>query len=233
MKDYKNITLIIPTLNEAENIEAILNFALKNFPNINILVVDDNSNDGTIEIVKYFASINKNIKLLERKNKKGLTSAVIDGIKNARTKYIIVIDGDGQHPLNKIKDIAEKLYAGNQIVVGARKNFKNEKPFYRRLISLFANKTAVFILKAKNKLYASDVLTGFFGFERGLFIKTFNTNSKRFVMRGQKVLFDFLKCLDKNSVKISEVKIVLNERKYGKSKQSLKQGILLLKSFLS
>lgn len=233
MQDYKNITLIIPTLNEAENIEIILNSALKNFPSINILVVDDNSNDGTIEIVKYFASKNKNIKLLERKSKRGLTSAIVDGVKNARTKYIIVIDGDNQHPLNKIKNIADKLYAGNQIVVGARKNFKNEKPFYRRLISFFANKTAVFILKAKSKLYASDVLTGFFGVERGLFIKTFNTNSKRFVMRGQKVLFDLLKCLDKKSVKIDEVKIVLNKRRYGNSKQSLKQGFLLLKSFLS
>jgi len=233
MKDYKNITLIIPTLNEAGNIEAILNSALNKFQGINILVVDDNSNDGTIEIVKYFASQNKNINLLERKNKKGITSAVIDGVKKAKTKYIIVIDGDNQHPLNKIKDIADKLYAENQIVVGARKNFKNEKPFYRRLISFFANKTAVFILKTKNKLYASDVLTGFFGVERDLFIKTLNTNSKRFVMNGQKVLFDLLKCLDKNSAKISEVKIVLNKRRYGKSKQSLKQGLLLLKSFLS
>lgn len=233
MKTYEEITLIVPVLNEAENIEVILNSALHKFQGINILVIDDNSNDGTIEIVKDFASANKNINLLERKNKRGLTSAVIDGIKKANTKYIIVIDGDNQHPLNKIKDITDKLYAGNQIVVGARKNFKNENPFYRRLISLFANKTAVFILKTKNKLYASDVLTGFFGVERDLFIKTFNANSKRFVMKGQKVLFDFLKCLDKNSIKISEVKIVLNERKYGKSKQSLKQGILLLKSFLS
>jgi len=233
MKDYKKISLILPTLNEAENIELILNSVLKNFQNINILVVDDNSNDGTIEIVKRFGKQNKNIKLLERKNKKGITSAVVDGVKKAKTKYIIVVDADGQHPLNKIKDIADKLYAGNQIVVGARKNFKNENPFYRRLISFIANKTAVFILKSKNKLYASDVLTGFFGVERDLFIKTFNTNSKRFVIEGQKVLFDLLKCLDKNSVKISEVKITLNKRKYGNSKQSLKQGILLLKSFLN
>jgi len=233
MKDYKNITLIVPTLNEAKNIKVILNSALQKFQDINILVVDDNSNDGTIEIVKYFASQNKNIKLFERKNKKGITSAVIDGVKKARTKYIIVIDGDNQHPLNKIKEIADKLYDGSQIVIGARKNFKNEKPFYRRLISFFANKTAVFILKSKNKPYASDVLTGFFGVEWDLFIKTFNTNSKRFVIKGQKVLFDLLKCLDKNSAKISEVKIVLNERKYGNSKQSLKQGILLLNSFLS
>jgi len=233
MKDYKNITLIIPTLNESENIKVILNSALLKFQSINILVVDDNSNDGTIEIVKRFEKQNKNIKLLERKNKKGITSAVVDGVKKTKTKYIIVVDADGQHPLNKIKDIAEKLYAGNQIVVGARKNFKNEKPFYRRLISFIANKTAVFILKSKNKLYASDVLTGFFGVERDLFIKTFNTNSKRFVIKGQKVLFDLLKCIDKNSVKISEVKITLNKRKYGNSKQSLKQGILLLRSFLS
>jgi len=233
MKTYEEITLIIPTLNEAGNIEAVLNFALNNFQSINILVVDDNSNDGTIKIVKDFSLKNKNIKLLERKNKRGLTSAVIDGVKKTKTKYIIVIDGDNQHPLNKIKDMAEKLYAGNQIVIGARKNFKNEKPFYRRLISLFANKTALFILKTKNKLYVSDVLTGFFGVERDLFIKTFNTNSKRFVMKGQKVLFDLLKCLDKNSAKIDEVKIVLNKRRYGKSKQSLKQGILLLRSFLS
>jgi len=233
MQDYKNITLIIPTLNEAENIESILNSALHKFQGINILVVDDNSNDGTIEIVKEFEKQNKNLKLIERKNKKGITSAVIDGVKRAKTKYIIVIDGDNQHPLNKIKDIADRLYAGNQIVIGARNNFKNEKPFYRRLISLFANKTAVFILKTKNKLYASDVLTGFFGVERDLFIKTFNTNSKRFVIKGQKVLFDLLKCLDKNSAKISEVEIVLNKRKFGNSKQSLKQGILLLRSFLS
>ena len=105
--------------------------------------------------------------------------------------------------------------------------------FYRRFISFIANKIAVFILKSKNKLYTSDALSGFFGVERDLFIKIFNTNSKRFVIEGQKVLFDLLKCLAKNSIKISEVKIVLKKRKFGNSKQSLKQGLLLLRSFLS
>ena len=125
MKTYEDITLILPTLNEEQTIVKSIKYVLKEFPEMKILVVDGNSKDRTAEIVKEFASQNKNVSLLQN-------SAVIDGVEKAKTKYIISLDEDLQHPLNKIKIIAEKLKQGNDVVI--------------------------------------DVLNGFMGFKRSLFI---------------------------------------------------------------
>ena len=75
-------TVIVPTYNEAENIEPLvreLERVLKNF-NFNILFVDDNSPDGTAERVEVLAKHKRNISCLKRENKRGLSSAVLDGV---------------------------------------------------------------------------------------------------------------------------------------------------------
>jgi len=112
MKTYEDITLILPTLNEEQTIGKSIKYVLKEFPEMKILVVDGNSKDRTAEIVKEFASQNKNVFLLQN-------SAVIDGIEKANTKYIIYIDEGLEYPLNlnKIKIIAEKLKQGNDVVI--------------------------------------------------------------------------------------------------------------------
>jgi len=128
MKDYEDITLILPTLNEEQTIGKFIKYVLKQFPSMKILVADGNSKDRTAEIVKEFASQNKNVSLLQN-------SAFIDGVEKANTKYIISVYEGLDYPLNlnKIKIIAEKLKQGNDAVI--------------------------------------DVLNGFMGFKRSLFIK--------------------------------------------------------------
>jgi len=105
MKD--NSLIIIPTYNESENIELIINKILQLDDSNDILVVDDNSPDGTSNIVSAFKDkfVNR-IFLLERDKKLGLGSAYIEGFKWALKKkytYIFEMDADLSHNPNEIK----------------------------------------------------------------------------------------------------------------------------------
>src|SRR5210317_2139661 len=97
------ISLIIPTYKEAKNIEELLK-SLKNLKEIDeIIVVDDNSPDGTADIA------NKYAKIIVRKNERGLASAVIRGFDEAKGDIIGIMDGDLSHPVDKIPELLEKL----------------------------------------------------------------------------------------------------------------------------
>ena len=92
--------IIIPTYNEKENIEKLLAEILKQDININILIVDDNSPDGTGDIVDKLSRNNPKIKILHRKGKLGLGSAYIEGFKYAiKNKYDLIfqMDADFSH----------------------------------------------------------------------------------------------------------------------------------------
>jgi len=226
-QEYENITVIIPTFNEHENISELLNLIAKSYPKIKIIVSDDGSKDKTQEIVEGQAKKNKNIFLLDRSKEKihGLTASVYDAAKKAETKYIVVIDGDLQHPPEKIKEIVKELRKGYDIAAGARK-----KVFYwpikRKIISRTANilgKTRLFIKGADCK----DILSGFFGAKREIITKI---EKEKFEMQGYKILFDILKNTERKA-KIKNVYYVFGERKKGRSKIGLKQIISFVKAF--
>lgn len=223
----KNMTIIIPTLNEAENIGKLVKFIAENYKS-QILVVDDGSTDGTINEVKKLQKNIKRLWLLDRKNEKmhGLTASVVEGIKKAKTKYFLVMDADFQHPPSKIKEFVE-LLRYYDLVVGRREKIKNW-PLYRRLISFTLSAVGKFMLILRRKKYCSDILSGFFaGNEK---IKNLVKRGK-FVPEGYKVLYDILKQAE--NIKIGEVPYTFSSRKAGSSKAGIKQTIALLKSFLS
>ncbi len=231
--DYRNLTVILPTLNEKETIGKLIKLLSNAYSGIKIIVVDDNSTDGTIEIVKSLASSMGNVRLIERSGKeKGLTGSIIDGIMASKTKYVVVMDADMQHPFEIIKEIRKKLYSGNNLVVAVRSKVPHWS-LYRKLISKMFMYFGYIVLFLSRKPICSDIMSGYFGIERQLFVDTYKANEKRFVKTGYKVLFDLLKCMDKKSVKIAEVPYVFHIREYGSSKAGVKQGLALLKSFFS
>tara|TARA_Y100000389_G_scaffold120331_1_gene117589 strand:- start:5225 stop:5935 length:711 start_codon:yes stop_codon:yes gene_type:complete len=94
----KKILIIIPTYNEIENIPNLINKIIKLEPQCNILIVDDNSQDGTGDFIKKIN--NKKIFLISRPNKMGIGSAHKDGIKYAYKNnydFVITMDADGTH----------------------------------------------------------------------------------------------------------------------------------------
>jgi len=231
---FGDITIVLPTLNEGENIGILISYIEKNYPGISILVVDDGSTDETKEVVKKAAARNDKITFIDRASlhlQRGLTASIIYGINAARTKYVIVMDADMQHPPAAIRSIAEKLQHC-KVVVATRASVKNWA-LYRKIISRGMIYIGYFILLLKGAARCSDIFSGYFGLERKLFLDVYRRNEMRFVPYGYKALYDFLKCVKHSEVTVCEVPYDFMIRKKGSSKAGLKQGMALLKSFIS
>lgn len=115
------ITVILPTYNEKENITPLISRISKNIEKtLEILVVDDNSPDGTWKSVENMAKTNSCITLLRRTDKKGLTSALSDGIKLAKGRIVAWMDTDLSMPPEILKALVEKIETGYDIAVGSR-----------------------------------------------------------------------------------------------------------------
>ncbi|MBD3178151.1 MAG: glycosyltransferase [Candidatus Latescibacteria bacterium] len=115
--------VIIPTYNEKENLEKIVSTVLDVTPLVDVLIVDDNSPDGTGEIADGMAGENERIHVLHREKKMGLGSAYIAGFKwcleNTDTRYVFEMDADFSHDPADIKRFLEEI-RDNDLVIGSR-----------------------------------------------------------------------------------------------------------------
>jgi len=155
--------IIIPTYNERENIEVLINEIFKNFPQTDILIVDDNSPDKTYEIVENISKVDKRVHLIKREKKLGLGSAYVQGFKFAiNNNYDVVfqMDADFSHQPSDLLRLFEKIKEGYDLVIGSRYisgvNVINW-PMKRLLLSYFANAYARFITGVPIK----DLTAGF------------------------------------------------------------------------
>ncbi len=137
--------LIIPTYNEIENIARIIPAALRQSPDLHILVMDDNSPDGTALAVKEIMASEPRLHLIERPRKLGLGSAYVTGFKYSLKEgydYVLEMDADFSHDPNDIPRLLEAAKS-KDLVIGSRYcqgvNIVNW-PFKRLLISYFASK---------------------------------------------------------------------------------------------
>ncbi len=137
--------LIIPTYNEIDNIARIIPAALKQSPDLHILVMDDNSPDGTAAAVKGIMASEPRVHLIERPGKMGLGSAYVTGFKYALKEgyeYVLEMDADFSHNPDDLPRLLGAA-AKKDLVIGSRYcqgvNIVNW-PFKRLLISYFASK---------------------------------------------------------------------------------------------
>ncbi len=230
IKNYQDFTIVIPTLNEEKNIGELILFLITRYAGIKVIVSDDGSKDKTREIARNFSCRDKDIKLLDRSKDEihGICQGVIEGVKIAQTKYSIVMDGDFQHPPEKIKDITEVLEKGYELVIGTREKVTNWR-IDRKLMSKTASFLGKLVLFLKRKKIPKDVLSGFFGVKTEIFQRAIREHYQRFELQGYKVLFDLLKILPKD-IKIKEINYIFGQRKRGASKIKAKHIILFLKS---
>jgi len=159
--------LIIPTYNERENISRIISIVLEKQAELEVLIVDDNSPDGTAQIVKDMMASESRIHILERPGKMGLGSAYVQGFKYALDKgydFILEMDADFSHN----PDDVPRLIAAAQskdLVIGSRYcngvNIVNW-PIKRLLISYFASK----YVRAITGMPVKDPTGGFKCFRR-------------------------------------------------------------------
>jgi len=213
----KDLSIIMPTLNEEENVKVLINILNRLYKEAEILVVDSGSKDKTKD-----AALKLNAKVVE--TGKGLCRAVLEGIKKAKNNFIVVMDADLQHPPELVKEIYENLKY-NDIVIGTR--FNREDYGDLSLVRYFLSRIANFTARKFLNIKVNDPMSGFFGIKRDLAKKI---NEEKCVKEGYKVLFDILKQF--NNIKIKEVRYKFQIRKIGESKLSLKHAIFLIKSFI-
>jgi dolichol-phosphate mannosyltransferase len=218
-KDYSDLTVIIPTLNEVDNIGGLIRRLTSGYKNVSVIVSDDGSTDGTKEVV---------LACSRRNRTHGLTASVLDAAMQTRTGKIVVMDGDLQHPPQKVRKIAD-LLDDCDLCVGVRTTVKNWG-LHRRIISKGYAYFSVVVFKLRDKPVCNDMMSGFFGVKTTLFKRLIREHRDRFVEDGLKILLDVLKLLDSN-VRMHEVPYVtFHERKEGKSKFSFKHVVSTLKS---
>lgn len=220
---WNDTTVIIPTLNEGKNIGKLLHLLMRQYPGMQVIVADDGSRDGTQETVK-----KSRARLLDRTEaaEHGLTASVLDGALLAKTRFLVVIDGDMQHPPEKIREIVEKLRHGNDVVIGSRRRVLIPWPWHRRLMSA----TATQLARLRLGRYVRDPLSGFFGVQKELFTAAIKQQRHRFAGTGYKVLFDFLKCSGR--LQIAEVAYDFGQRGGGESKIRSRHVRVFLRSLL-
>lgn len=233
--EYSKITVIVPTINEERNIGKLISRLESLYPGVHIIVSDDGSSDNTKNVVLHAIKRYHGIKFLDRSKCEvhGLTASVVDAIGYVKTAYVIVMDGDLQHPPELINAIYGKLLEGSDVVIGVRRRIKRWG-LQRRIISKCINLFAIIVFKIRGKPIASDMMSGFFGVKSNLFKSIVKHSRKGFVMEGYKVLLDLLRMLPyRSKYRISEMPYdTFHERIYGKSKFKLKHMVNTLKSIL-
>jgi dolichol-phosphate mannosyltransferase len=210
----KSVTVVLPTYQEFDSlpslIEALLQVRDEALPNLQLIIVDDNSNDGTESLIDD-ASLDW-VTLLVRREDRGLSSAVIRGLQGSTTEFCVVMDADGSHPASAIPAMVQAIQDGADFAVGSRyiKGGTTEDGwgFLRWLNSKIAT------VMARPFTKVLDPMSGFLAFRKSTFEQADDLNPV-----GYKIGLELIvKCGCKN---VTEVPIHFSTRQLGQSKLTL------------
>jgi dolichol-phosphate mannosyltransferase len=209
------LSIIVPTLNEVGNIELLCNkiFTVLKEINCELIFVDDNSTDGTKELLDQMSSQHQNIRAIHRTGKKGLSSACIEGMSASQAPIVAVMDADLQHDetllpvmFNKFSDNSLDIAVASRFSKGADLGEFSTK---RELISNTGNLLSRLVIKAP----LTDPLSGFFMLRKNVFLEL----SPRLYGKGFKILLDIF-ASSKRPLKFAEIPLKFGSRHSGESK---------------
>lgn len=215
--------VIIPTYNEIENIEAMINRVMSLEKKIDLLIVDDNSPDGTANVVKKMQEqFPSQLHLLQRAGKNGLGTAYIAGFHWALEReyqYVCEMDCDFSHPVDQLPKLFEKCESGADVCVGSRYvggvvNVVNW-PMGRVLMSYYASKYVQFVTGLK----IADTTAGFVCYKRQVLEKIGIDDIK---FRGYAFQIEMKFRAIRRGFQIVEHPIIFTDRTAGTSKMSTK-----------
>ncbi len=212
--------IIIPTYNELENIRRMIPDILGRYDNVDVLVVDDNSPDGTGVFVEQLTRESEHVKLIKRPGKMGLGTAYIEGFKYALQNgydYIFEMDADFSHDPKEIKNFMDAI-KDHDLVLGSRyKTGVNvvNWPMRRLMLSYFANSYTRFI----TGLPVRDATGGFKCFRRKV-LESIDLDSIK--SNGYAFQIEMTFKAFKKGFRIIEIPIIFIDRFHGKSKMSKK-----------
>lgn len=205
------VTVVVPTYNEADNLPELVRRICGSLAGVEVLVIDDASKDGTADVVRRL-SAEWPVRVVERFDERGLSTAVLRGFKEARTDLCVVMDADLSHPPEAIPKLVQAVQEGADVAVGSRYvrggDIENW-PFLRRMTSWMGT------LLARPLTPVRDPMAGFFGLRRSLL------SGVELKPKGFKILLEIL--ARTGTKKIVEVPIRFEDRSAGASKFSSKE----------
>jgi len=226
------VLVIMPTYNESGNIEKSVDLLYKYNPDVNLLIVDDNSPDGTGKIADNLAKKNKQIHVLHRQGKGGLGAAYLAGFDwgfENKFDYLVEMDADGSHRAEDLPKLLE-LAPNNDLVIGSRYITGGKTvnwPFYRQWLSRGGNIYARIMLGGK----LNDMTAGYRVF-RSAFLKKLDLAGIN--ARGYSFQIEMAYRTLQAKGRAAEVPITFVEREVGTSKMSsaiVLEALLLITKF--
>ncbi|HLD24449.1 MAG TPA: glycosyltransferase [Patescibacteria group bacterium] len=195
-----SLTILLPTYNEAENINPLILAIRKHVPKTDILVVDDNSPDGTAKKVK-------NARVLLRTKNRGLTNSLRDGIKASKTDFVGWMDCDFSHPPGVLPTLIKEVERGAAVAIATR----NTYPLFSKIINGLCMLFFGFDIH--------DYTTGFLVARRSVL--------DAIPLRGNygEYCIDLLVRAKRKGYRIEEIPYDSPPRKHGASKTSLTYGL--------
>jgi dolichol-phosphate mannosyltransferase len=209
------LSVIVPTFNEAGNVRELarrLDGVLAGL-DWEAVFVDDDSTDGTYEILRELARTDVRIRVLHRIGRRGLASAVVEGVQSTTSPFVAVIDADLQHDEKLLPDMLARLRPSDcDVVVGSRyiaADGLDKLERSRQIISRIATKLAQIITRAN----LSDPMSGFFMLKRN----AFDRSQRHLSSVGYKILLDILTSA-RPALSVVELPYVFRNRVAGESK---------------
>jgi dolichol-phosphate mannosyltransferase len=209
------LAIVIPTLNERDNVPIVVERLNRVLAGLSweVIFVDDDSPDGTADVVRALARRQPNIRCLQRLGRRGLSSACIDGILASAAPYAAVMDGDLQHDETLLPGMLAKLKAERLDIVVASRHIGQggvgEWQRSRVMISDFANRLGRLVVKAD----LTDPMSGFFLLRREAFTEAMRSLSGQ----GFKILLDLF-ASSPRPLAFAEVPLNFRQRLHGESK---------------
>jgi len=210
------LVVVVPTFNERDNIAPLLQKLAQTLAGVHweIVFVDDDSTDGTVGALEEACRGDRRVRSVRRLGRRGLASAVVEGIQSNFAPFVAVMDADLQHDERLLAPMLEALRNDEaDIVVGSRYTADggvSGMDERRRRISKVATQLSRLVLKGRD---LTDPMSGFFMLKRGVF----DAAVRRLSLEGYKILLDIV-ASSSASLRIKEMPYVFGVRQHGESK---------------
>jgi glycosyltransferase involved in cell wall biosynthesis len=220
----RSAVICLPTYNEAENIELVLDGLFAADPTLSVLVVDDGSPDGTASIVERRAAADPRVGLIRRPGRLGLGTAYIaafrQGLRSDHTHFV-TMDSDLSHSPARVPALLDAVDAGADLAIGSRYVAGGSIVgwgFHRRVLSFGANSFARLWLR----ISAHDCTSGFRCYRRAAVEHLVGAPVRA---SGYSTLVELLVRCQRAGFRVAEVPIRFVDRVHGKSKMSTREMI--------
>jgi dolichol-phosphate mannosyltransferase len=209
------LAVVLPTFNERENIGEVVARVAEALVGLNweMIFVDDDSPDGTSEVIRDYAAADRRIRLVHRIGRRGLSSACIEGIMASSANYVAVMDADMQHDESILPDMLRKLRTEALDVVVGTRNADGGSMGQFCASRVFLSRLGLKVSRMISRCEMSDPMSGFFLLKRSFFLEVVHGLHGG----GFKILVDML-ATSTRPVRLGEVGYCFRNRRHGESK---------------